>query len=214
VIVLIVGGSAVTMSTWIDEVAAIMDVWYPGEKGGVAVAEALFGDYDPAGRLPVTFPATVGQLPLYYNHKPTGRGDDYMDHSGKPLFPFGFGLSYTTFAYSDLRVSPAEMKPNGKTAVTCTVKNTGTVSGDEVVQLYLRDLLASVTRPVIELRGFQRITLRPGESKQVSFELGFEELSMLDAKLKRIVEPGDFKIMIGSSSADIRLRGFVKVTAR
>ncbi len=137
-----------------------------------------------------------------------------MDHSGKPLFPFGFGLSYTTFAYSDLRITPAEMKANGKAVVTCTVTNTGSVAGDEVVQLYLRDLLASVTRPVIELRGFRRVALRAGESKQVSFDLGFEELSMLDAQLKRVVEPGDFKIMIGSSSADIRLRGFLKVAAR
>ena len=213
VVVVIVGGSAVTMP-WMESVGAIVDAWYPGEMGGVAVAEVLFGDYNPAGRLPVTFPATEGQLPLYYNHKPTGRGDDYLDHSGKPLFPFGFGLSYTTFAYSDLRISPAEMKASGKAVVTCTVKNTGSVAGDEVVQLYLRDQLASVTRPVIELRGFQRIGLRPGESTQVRFELGFDDLSMLDAQLNRIVEPGDFKIMIGSSSADIRLRGFLTVVAR
>jgi beta-glucosidase len=214
VIVLIVGGSAVTMSPWMDNVAAIVDVWYPGEKGGVAVADVLFGDYNPAGRLPVTFPATVGQVPLYYNHKPTGRGDDYMDHSGKPLFPFGFGLSYTTFVYSDLRITPAQIRSDGKAVVTCTVKNTGTTAGDEVVQLYTRDLLASLSRPVMELRGFHRIALRPGESREVHFELGFEELCMLDAKLKRVVEPGDFKIMIGSSSADIRLRGFLNVAVR
>lgn len=211
VVVIIVGGSAVTMNTWLDHVGAVLDVWYPGEQGGTAVADVLFGDHSPAGRLPITFPDVVGQAPLYYNHKPTGRGDDYMDHTGKPLFPFGFGLSYTTFAYSGLRIAPEEMKPNKRVVVYCTVKNTGTVAGDEVVQLYTRDMEASVARPVMELRGFSRVSLAPGEWKDVRFELGFDELSMFDAHMKRVVEPGDIKIMIGASSADIRLRGFVKV---
>jgi beta-glucosidase len=214
VVVIIVGGSAVTMSPWLDRVGAVLDAWYPGEQGGTAVADVLFGDYSPAGRLPITFPDVVGQVPLYYNHKPTGRGDDYMDHTGKPLFPFGYGLSYTTFAYSGLRIAPEEMKPDKHVVVYCTVKNTGSVAGDEVVQLYIRDMEASVTRPVMELRGFTRVALAPGEWKDVRFDLGFDELSMLDAHMKRIVEPGDIKIMIGSSSADIRLRGFVKVLAR
>jgi beta-glucosidase len=211
VIVVIVGGSAVTMASWIDKVGAIVDVWYPGEAGGVAVAEVLFGDYSPAGRLPVTFPETVGQVPLYYNHKPTGRGDDYLDHTGKALFPFGYGLSYTSFAYSQLEISPGEIAVDGATKVSCMVHNTGTVIGDEVVQLYLRDLVASRARPVMELKGFRRVSLRPGESQRVSFDLGFDQLCMLNGKMKRVVEPGDFKIMIGRSSADIRLRGFVKV---
>ncbi|MBK7260209.1 MAG: glycoside hydrolase family 3 C-terminal domain-containing protein [Ignavibacteriae bacterium] len=214
VVVVIVGGSAVTMEHWLDRVGAVVDVWYPGEKGGTAVAEVLFGDYNPAGRLPITFPDVVGQAPLYYNHKPTGRGDDYMDHTGKPLFPFGYGLSYTNFSYSGLRITPEVMKADKRVVVNCTVKNTGSVTGDEVVQLYIRDVEASVARPVMELRGFRRITLKPGEWKDVRFELGFDELSMLDAHMKRIVEPGDIKIMIGASSADIRLRGFVKVTAK
>lgn len=211
VVVIIVGGGAVTMAPWLDMVGAVLDVWYPGEAGGTAVADVLFGDYSPAGRLPITFPDVVGQAPLYYNHKPTGRGDDYMDHTGKPLFPFGFGLSYTTFAYSGLRIAPEEMKPDKRVVVYCTVKNTGTVAGDEVVQLYTRDMQASVDRPVMELRGFSRVSLAPGEWKDVRFELGFDELSMLDAHMKRVVEPGDIKIMIGASSTDIRLRGFVKV---
>jgi beta-glucosidase len=214
VIVIIVGGSAVTMAGWLDQVGAVLDVWYPGEQGGAAVADVLFGDYSPAGRLPITFPDVVGQAPLYYNHKPTGRGDDYMDHTGKPLFPFGYGLSYTTFAYSGLRIAPDEMKPDKHVVVYCTVKNTGAVAGDEVVQLYIRDMEASVTRPVMELRGFTRVSLAPGEWKDVRFDLGFDELSMLDAHMKRVVEPGDIKIMIGSSSADIRLRGFVRVLSQ
>ena len=210
-IVVIVGGSAVTMTSWIDKADAIVDVWYPGEAGGIAVAEVLFGDYCPGGRLPITFPEVVGQVPLYYNHKPTGRGDDYLDLSGKPLFPFGYGLSYTSFSYSDLQIMPGEIRSDGSAHVSFTVTNTGDVTGDEVVQLYIRDLVATRTRPVMELKGFRRITLRPGASQRVSFDIGFEHLSMLDGLLRRVVEPGDFKIMIGSSSADIRLRDFLKV---
>jgi beta-glucosidase len=214
VVVVIVGGSAVTMSSWLDRVGAVVDVWYPGEAGGDAVADVLFGAYNPGGRLPITFPEAEGQLPLYYNHKPTGRGDDYLDLSGKPLFPFGYGLSYTTFAYSNLQILPARISPNGTTHVSCTVTNTGNREGDEVVQLYIKDLVATRTRPVIDLRGFRRITLKPGESQNITFDLGFEELSMLDADLKRVVEPGDFKVMVGSSSEDIRLRGFVSVIGK
>ena len=133
----------------------MIDAWYPGEAGGDAVADVLFGDANPAGRLPITFPVAEGQLPLSYNHKPTGRGDDYVDLTGQPLFPFGFGLSYTTFEYSDLAIDPAEIGADGTATVRCTVTNTGTRAGDEVVQLYVRDVLASVARPVMELKGFQ-----------------------------------------------------------
>jgi beta-glucosidase len=214
VIVVIVGGSAVTLLPWLDEVAAVIDVWYPGEAGGTAVAEVLFGDYCPGGKLPLTFPRSVGQVPLYYNHKPTGRGDDYLDLSGKPLFPFGFGLSYTTFAYRELQISPAQIPPDGTAHVSFTVTNTGAMAGDEVVQLYIRDLIASRTRPVLELKGFRRVSLRPGESQRVSFDVGFDQLSMLDASLTKVVEPGDFRITIGSSSADMRLRGLLTVTGK
>ena len=146
-VVVIVGGSAVTMSPWLDRVGAVVDAWYPGEEGGNGVADVLFGDANPAGRLPITFPMSEGQLPLSYNHKPTGRGDDYLDLTGMPLFPFGYGLSYTTFEYSALRIEPAAIGAADHATVTCTVKNTGARAGDEVVQLYIRDVLASVARP-------------------------------------------------------------------
>jgi beta-glucosidase len=206
-IVVLIGGSAITMSPWLDQVDAVIDAWYPGEAGGPAIADVLFGDANPAGRLPITFPVFEGQLPLYYNHKPTGRGDDYNDLTGMPLFPFGFGLSYTTFVYADLAIDPAEIGASDTLRARCTVQNTGTRSGDEVVQLYLRDVLASVARPVIELKGFRRVHLAQGERTTVAFTLGPAELRMLDRNMKWVVEPGAFRVLIGSSSKDIRLRG-------
>jgi beta-glucosidase len=210
-IVVLVGGSAITMSSWIDSVAGVVDVWYPGEEGGHAVADVLFGDENPGGRLPITFPMAEGQLPLYYNHKPTGRGDDYVDLTGMPLFPFGFGLSYTSFEYSALRIEPSNIDAASRATVRCTVKNTGDRAGDEVVQLYIRDVLASVARPVMELRGFSRVHLSPGESRELTFTLAPEDLRMLDRDLKWVVEPGAFRVMIGASSEDIRLRGALTV---
>ncbi len=206
VVVVLVGGSAVTMSRWIDRVGAIIEAWYPGEQGGHAVAEVLLGRANPAGRLPITFPVAEGQLPLFYNHKPTGRGDDYLDLTGQPLFPFGFGLSYTTFVYSGLRIEPGVIAPSGKATVRCTVRNSGAVAGDEVVQLYLRDELASVARPVTELAGFTRVHLEPGQSTEVAFEIGPDRLRMLDERMRWVVEPGTFRVMVGASSKDIRLR--------
>jgi len=211
VVVVLVGGSAITMSSWIDRVGGVVDAWYPGEQGGNAVADVLFGDANPAGRLPITFPMYEGQLPLYYNHKPTGRGDDYVDLTGMPLFPFGFGLSYTTFEYANLAIEPAAIDAAGSATVRCTVKNTGARAGDEVVQLYVRDVLASMARPVMELKGFERVALAPGESKTVAFTLGRDQLKMLDRDMKWVVEPGVFRIMVGSSSKDIRLRGELTV---
>jgi len=210
-VVVLVGGSAITMSAWLDRVGAVLDAWYPGEQGGPAVADVLFGDADPAGRLPITFPMAEGQLPLVYDHKPTGRGDDYVDLTGQPLFPFGFGLSYTTFAYSGLEISPDTIGTAGAATVRCTVTNTGTRAGDEVVQLYIHDVLASVVRPVTQLEGFRRIHLAPGESQQVSFRLDRDKLEMLDQQLHWIVEPGEFRVMVGASSRDIRLRGALTV---
>ena len=208
-VVVLVGGSAITMSDWIDDADAILFAWYPGEQGGHAVADVLFGDYNPAGRLPITFPVAEGQLPLRYNHKPTGRGDDYVDLTGQPLFPFGFGLSYTTFEYSDLSIEPATIGVGDSAVVRLTVRNTGERAGDEVVQLYLRDVLASLAQPVMELAGFERIQLAPGEARQVKFTVRPEHLTMLDAELKPVIEPGAFRVMVGSSSKDIRLRGEV-----
>lgn len=211
VVVVLVGGSAVTMQRWIGRVQGILAVWYPGEAGGHAVAEVLFGDYSPAGRLPITFPVSEGQLPLVYNHKPTGRGDDYLNHTGKPQFPFGFGLSYTHFQYADIRLSADTIAPGGPAFVTVQVTNIGPVAGDEVVQLYLRDELASVARPVQELKGFQRIHLLPGESRTVRFPILPEMLSLLDQDLRTVIEPGTFRIMVGASSQDIRQRAVLVV---
>jgi len=209
-IVVLIGGSAITMP-WLDKAVAVLDAWYPGEAGGDAVADVLFGDANPAGRLPITFPVSEGQLPLYYDHKPTGRGDDYVDQTGMPLFPFGFGLSYTTFEYSNLVIEPADMPANGTATVRCTVKNAGRRAGDEVAQLYIRDVLASVARPVLELKGFQRVALQPGEQRQLTFTVEPDALRMLDANMKWIVEPGVFRILVGASSKDIRLRGQITV---
>ncbi len=213
VIVVLVGGSAITMSSWIDRVDAVLDAWYPGEQGGPAVADILFGDANPSGRLPITFPMAEGQLPLAYDHKPTGRGDDYVDLTGMPLFPFGFGLSYTTFEYSALRIDPSTIDAAGTITVRCRVRNTGARPGGEVAQLYIRDELASVARPVMELKGFERVALAPGESRDVVFRLGPADLRMLDADMRALVEPGTFRVMIGASSEDIRLRGEFTGTA-
>ena len=210
-IVILIGGSAITMENWIDEVQGIIDIWYPGEAGGKAVANVLFGDYNPAGRLPITFPVSVGQLPLFYNHEPTGRGDDYINLTGEPLFPFGYGLSYTKFEYSDLVIDKKEITPNENVIIRFKIKNVGNVEGDEVTQLYIKDLHSSIARPVIELKGFKRIHLGAGKTKEVDFTITPELLSMIDKNLDRVVEPGDFRIMIGASSKDIRLRGTIKV---
>jgi beta-glucosidase len=210
-VVVLVGGSAITMANWINDVDGIIMAWYAGENGGNGFADILFGDENPAGRLPITFPVDEAQCPLYYNNKPTGRGDNYHNLTGQPLFPFGYGLSYTNFEYSNLEFSKNNIAPTDKIQVTCTVKNNGAVSGDEVVQLYIRDELASVSRPIKELKGFTRINLKAGESQKVTFELGPDELSMLDKDLKRVVEAGDFRIMIGASSKDIRLREILTV---
>jgi beta-glucosidase len=211
VVVILTGGSAITMNSWLSKVSGVVNVWYPGEEGGNAVAEILFGDANPAGRLPITYPISEGQLPLVYNHKPTGRGDDYNDLSGLPLFPFGFGLSYTTFSYSNLRFDKNNIAKDDSTMALFTLKNSGAMEGDEVVQLYIRDLLSSVAQPVMELKGFQRIHLSPGETREVSFTITPELLSMLNKDLKSVVEPGDFRIMIGASSRDIRLKKTLSV---
>jgi beta-glucosidase len=207
IVVVMVGGSAITTSRWIDKVAAVLDAWYPGVEGGHAIADVLFGSYNPAGRLPVTFPIAEGQLPMVYNHKPTGRGDDYLDLTGQPAFPFGFGLSYTRFSYENLAIDPGDVRAGRPARVSCRVRNTGDRAGDEVVQLYIRDLLASVSRPVTQLAAFRRLHLVPGEAADISFELSAEQLKLLDRTMHWVVEPGAFRVMVGGSSRDIRLRG-------
>ena len=205
-VVVLVGGSAITMP-WLDDVGAVLMAWYPGEQGGNALADVLLGTADPAGRLPITFPISEGQLPLTYDHLPTGRGDDYVDLTGRPLFPFGFGLSYTSFSYHDLHITPDSIEPGGTATVRLTVQNTGPRAGDEVVQVYTRDLVASVARPVLQLAGFARVRLAPGASREVTFTLGPDALALLDTAGHRRVEPGVFRVYVGGSSWDIRLRG-------
>lgn len=205
-VVLLVGGSAILFDKWGEKVDGVMQLWYPGDKGGKAVAEVLFGDYSPSGKLPITFPQHEGQLPLVYNHRPTGRGDDYYNLTGQPLFPFGYGLSYSEFEYSDLQFDKKTIGLNGTAFIKCKVKNTGKYRAAEVVQLYIRDLVASVSQPIIQLKGFEKINLNPGEEKEVRFEITPEMLKIYDKDMKHVVEPGDFRIMIGASCKDIRLR--------
>ncbi len=211
IIVILIGGSAITMNNWIESTDGIIDAWYPGEEGGNAIADVIFGDYNPAGRLPITFPVDVSQCPLVYNHKPTGRTDDYNNLNGQPMFPFGYGLSYTNFEYSNLFFDKNPISMGDSTIVHCKIKNTGMMDGEEVVQLYIRDLVASVARPVKELKGFQRIFLKAGEEKDVTFLITPSLLKMLNDKMKWVVEPGDFRIMIGASSKDIRQRDILTV---
>ncbi|MBO6575943.1 MAG: glycoside hydrolase family 3 C-terminal domain-containing protein [Rhodothermales bacterium] len=190
--------------TWIAEhVPAILDTWYLGQETGTAVAEALFGIVNPGARLPVTVPREVGQLPMFYNHKPTARRG-YLFDSAEPLWPFGFGLSYTTFSYSEPSLSADTIAPDGSVIASVAVTNTGERAGDEVVQLYLRDDVSSVTRPVLELRGFERITLEAGETRTVSFELGPEDWRFYDRAMQRVVEPGTFSILIGPDSENLQ----------
>jgi beta-glucosidase len=185
-----------------EHVPAILDGWYLGQEGGTAIADVLFGDYNPAGRLPITVPRSTGQLPDYYYQKPSAKRE-YLGSTVLPLFPFGWGLSYSTFKYSNLRATPDSIGPQGSATVSVDVTNSGAVRGDEVVQLYIRDEVSSVTRPVKELRGFRRITLNPGETKTVEFTLGPDELSFLNRDMHRVVEPGTFTIMVGGNSIDL-----------
>lgn len=198
-------GRAMTLNWEAENVPAILNAWFGGELGGQAIAEALFGDYNPAGRLPVSFPKCVGQLPLYYN-APVFGPQQYTDMDRDPLFAFGHGLSYTTFEYSALRLSPAVIRPDGLTTVSVDVTNTGTRPGDEVVQLYIHDLISSVVRPEMELKGFARIHLAPGETRTVTFDLGFDHLKLLNRQMEWVVEPGVFEVMVGGASDAIALR--------
>jgi beta-glucosidase len=207
VVVVLMAGAPVTMQHWVNQVPAIVDAWYPGQEGGTAVADVLFGDVNPGGRLPMTFPLSVGQCPTYYNLEPTGRGYDYVDLSGKPQFPFGFGLSYTTFEYSNLKVSPTTIGKKQNVEVSFDVTNTGNVAGDETPQLYLHQEVSSIVRPLKQLINFQRTSLAPGEKRTVTFTVKPDQLAIWNAKMKRVVEPGKFEFMVGSSAEDIKLHG-------
>ncbi len=182
---------------------ALIEGWYLGQEGGTALADILFGDFNPSGKLPVTLARSVGQLPMFYNRKPSARRG-YLFDTTEPLFPFGFGLSYTTFEIGTPRLSSASIKTDGSVTVTTDVRNTGSRAGDEVVQLYIRDDVSSVTRPVKELKGFRRVTLAPGETKTVSFDVDSRALQFWNAEMHRVVEPGTFTIMVGADSVDVR----------
>jgi beta-glucosidase len=184
-----------------EKVPAIVDGWYLGQEGGTAAADVLFGDYNPGGKLPITVPRSVGQLPDYYYQKPSAKRE-YLGTTTQPLYPFGWGLSYATFKYDHLVIAPNSTGPQGTVQVSVDITNTSSVRGDEVAQLYIRDEVSSVTRPVKELRGFRRITLDPGQSKTVQFTLGFDELSFLNRDMHLVVEPGTFKVMVGGNSVD------------
>jgi beta-glucosidase len=199
VVVMLINSGPLSINYIAENVPAILEGFYLGQETGVGVADVLFGDYNPAGKLTISFPRSVGQLPLYYNRKPTARRG-YLFANKEPLFPFGFGLSYTTFSYSNLKIDPARIGPADNARVSVVVTNTGKRAGDETVQLYVRDLVSSVTRPIMELKDFKRISLAPGESKTVEFVITPDKLSFLDLNMKSVVEPGWFDIMVGTSS--------------
>ncbi len=206
--VVLMNGRPLTINWAAENSPAILETWFAGTQGGPAIADALFGDVNPGGKLPVTFPRAVGQLPLYYNHKKTGRPPDannkytskYLDVPWTPLFPFGHGLSYTQFRLTGLQLSAARIAPDGRLTVSVEVENIGRREGDEVVQLYLTDAASSVTRPVKELKGFERVTLRPGERRRVQFTLAPEHLGFYDREMRFRVEPGAFGVAVGTSS--------------
>jgi beta-glucosidase len=199
VVVVLINGRPLAVSHVAATVPAILEGFYLGQEGGTAVADVLFGDVSPGGKLPITFPRATGQLPVYYDRKPTSFRS-YLDLTREPLFPFGHGLSYTTFKVENVKVAPEKIGPAGEATVTVDVTNTGSRAGDEVVQLYVRDRVASVTRPVKQLRGFERVTLAPGERKTVTFKVGPAALRFTDEQMNRVVEPGMFDLMVGTSS--------------
>ena len=216
-ILILVDGRPLALGWIVEKIPAIIEAWLPGEEGGNAVADALFGNYNPSGKLPISFPEKVGQVPVYYSHKPSGARSqlwgDYVDASTRPTFEFGYGLSYTTFKLSKLTIEPKRVPLTGKISIKVDIENTGNRSGEEIVQLYINDVVASITRPVKELKGFKRIALEPGETKTVEFELPIETLGFYDKDMKLTVEPGMFKVMVGRSSKDISQKGEFEVIA-
>lgn len=219
-VVLVLFSGRPVVLTWEDEhVPAILNVWFGGSEAADAIADVVFGDVCPSGKLTTTFPQNVGQLPMAYNHKNTGRPlkegkwfekfrSNYLDVSNDPLYPFGYGLSYTTFRYSDITLSSKQLNADGKLTASVTVTNTGNYDADEIVQLYIRDLVGSITRPVKELKGFERIHLKKGESKQVTFTITPELLKFYNYDIQYVYEPGEFHVMIGPNSRDVKTTSF------
>jgi beta-glucosidase len=209
-VVVLLNGRPLTINWIAENTPAILESWFPGTQGGNAIADVLFGDVSPGGKLPVTFPRSVGQIPIYYNHKSTGRPANpadkytskYLNLPVTPLFPFGFGLSYTEFRLSNLQLSAQTIRPDGTLTVGADLENVGKRTGDEVVQLYIRDIAASVTQPVKALKGFERVTLRPGEKRHLTFTLSPRELGFHNREMRFVVEPGKFNVTVGTSSVD------------
>jgi beta-glucosidase len=218
VVLVLVGGRPLSISWAAQHVPAILMAWVPGQAGGQAVADVLLGRAAPGGKLPICFPRSVGQVPLYYNHKPSGGrtfwAGDYVEMPTTPLYPFGFGLSYSIFSYSNLCIDPPQVDSRAGVTISCDVTNTGPCEADEVVQLYLHDREATVTRPVQELAGFKRLTLKPGQTGNVTFTLSMSQLGFYDREMAFVVEPGNVDVMLGSSSEDIRLRGTFEITGQ
>ena len=216
VVLVLFNGRPLTLEWENEHVPAILETWFLGTQAGNAIADVLFGDYNPAGKLTITFPRNVGQIPVYYSAKNTGRPADpnnkysskYLDAPNTPLYPFGYGLSYTTFSYSNLTLSKPEIRPNEKLQVKVTVTNTGKYDGEEIAQLYIRDMVASVTRPLKELRGFYKVPIKKGESRDLTFELTLEDLKFYDANLNWTYEPGDFQVFVGTNSSDVKQATF------
>ncbi|HKK12579.1 MAG TPA: glycoside hydrolase family 3 C-terminal domain-containing protein, partial [Flavobacteriaceae bacterium] len=217
VVLVLFNGRPLTIPKESKNVPAILDVWFPGSEAGLAISDVLFGDVNPSGKLTATFPRNVGQIPIYYNHKNTGRPlgnnegkfekfrSNYLDVRNEPLYPFGYGLSYTTFDYSNLKLSSDQLNSDGSIQVSVDVTNSGDYDGKEVVQLYIRDLVGSVTRPVKELKGFQKVAIKKGETKTVTFKLTKEDLKFYNYNLDFVAEPGDFEVFVGTNSdADLK----------
>jgi len=206
-VVVLINGRPLSVRWASENVPAIVEAWMCGEQGGNAIADVLFGDYNPSGKLPVTIPRTIGQFPFYYNHSITKEGAKYIDMPATPLYEFGYGLSYTTFEYSNLNISPKEINNEGDVEITLDLKNTGAVKGAEVVQLYINDVISSTSKPAKELKGYQKVSLEPGEKKSVKLKLTPDDISLFDRNMNFVVEPGTFEVMVGSSSKDIKLKG-------
>jgi beta-glucosidase len=201
VIALLYNGRPNSINYLVQSVPVIFECWYLGQENGHALADVLFGDVNPSGKLPITIPRSVGHLPAFYNYKPSARRG-YLFDDVSPLYAFGYGLSYTTFTIRNVRLKKQKIKPNGSTSVMAEVSNTGEREGTEVVQMYVRDVVSSVTRPVKELKGFEKVSLRPGETKTVTFPVTPDLLAFYDVNMNYVVEPGEFVIMVGNSSRD------------
>nr|HQU74909.1 glycoside hydrolase family 3 C-terminal domain-containing protein [Calditrichia bacterium] len=209
-VTLLFNGRPKSITALSEKVPALLECWYLGQETGNVVAELLFGDINPSGKLPISFPRSVGHIPCFYNHKPSARRG-YLKESVAPLYPFGYGLSYTTFAIGEIKLAKTVISAEEKTSISATLQNTGAVAGAEVVQLYIRDHHSSVTRPVKELKGFKKVFLKPGQKATVVLEIGPDQLAFTNIDMKYTVEPGGFDIMIGTSSRDEDLQ---KVTLR